>query len=148
MRGKQLNRITSMSVFVGDWVKSRTSCMHSTEPPIINRGSVIVLGCRCFIGAIARTDAASRLLPEELEAMIRAGGFDKFGQTRTRQFWEAQYLHRTFGGGGECDQGWLLPPPEMKAIGSSQNEATKGEDAERAGFTAALLTEPTRRQRL
>ena len=46
---------------------------------------------RCFIGAIARTDAASRLLPEELEAMIRAGGFDKFGQTRTRQFWEAQY---------------------------------------------------------
>src|SRR5436309_1040942 len=80
-----------MSVFVGDWVKSRTFCMHATEPPIINRGSVIVLGCRCFIGAIARTDAASRLLPEELEAMIRAGGFDKFGQTRTRQFWEAQY---------------------------------------------------------
>ena len=94
MRGKQLNRITSMSVFVGDWVKSRTFCMHATEPPIINRGSVIVLGYRCFIGAIARTDAASRLLPEELEAMIRAGGFDKFGQTRTRQFWEAQKRKR------------------------------------------------------
>ena len=30
-----------------------------------------------------------------MEAMIRAGGFDEFGQTRTRQFWEAQYLHRT-----------------------------------------------------
>jgi DNA polymerase III alpha subunit len=31
-------------------------------------------------------------LPEELEAMIRVGGFDEFGQTRTRQFWEAQRL--------------------------------------------------------
>ena len=33
-------------------------------------------------------------VPEEMEAMIRAGGFDEFGQTRTRQFWETQYLHR------------------------------------------------------
>ena len=32
--------------------------------------------------------------PEELEAMIRAGGFDEFGQTRTRQFWEAQRLSK------------------------------------------------------
>jgi DNA polymerase III alpha subunit len=31
-------------------------------------------------------------MPEEMEAMIRAGGFDEFGQTRTRQFWEAQRL--------------------------------------------------------
>ena len=31
-------------------------------------------------------------LPEELEAMIRAGGFDEFGETRIRQFWEAQRL--------------------------------------------------------
>jgi DNA polymerase III alpha subunit len=31
-------------------------------------------------------------LPEELETMIRAGGFDEFGETRTRQFWEAQQL--------------------------------------------------------
>ena len=29
---------------------------------------------------------------EELEAMIRAGAFDDFGETRTRQFWSAQYL--------------------------------------------------------
>jgi len=29
---------------------------------------------------------------EELEAMIRAGAFDEFGETRTRQFWQAQYL--------------------------------------------------------
>jgi DNA polymerase III alpha subunit len=29
---------------------------------------------------------------DELEAMIRAGGFNEFGQTRTRQFWEGQRL--------------------------------------------------------
>ncbi|MGA3265881.1 MAG: DNA polymerase III subunit alpha [Verrucomicrobiota bacterium] len=35
--------------------------------------------------------------PEESETMIRAGGFDEFGQTRTRQFWEAQYLRKAEG---------------------------------------------------
>jgi error-prone DNA polymerase len=34
-------------------------------------------------------------LPEEMEAMIRAGGFDEFGQTRTRQFWEGQQLAKS-----------------------------------------------------
>ena len=29
--------------------------------------------------------------------MIRAGGFDEFGQSRTRQFWEAQYLRKAEG---------------------------------------------------
>jgi error-prone DNA polymerase len=32
--------------------------------------------------------------PEEIETLIRAGGFDEFGQTRTRQFWEAQHLQK------------------------------------------------------
>ena len=32
--------------------------------------------------------------PEEVETLIRAGGFDEFGQTRTRQFWEAQHLQK------------------------------------------------------
>ena len=32
---------------------------------------------------------------EELEVMIRAGGFDEFGQPRTRQFWEAQRLAKS-----------------------------------------------------
>ncbi|MFO1476383.1 MAG: DNA polymerase IV [Verrucomicrobiota bacterium] len=38
-------------------------------------------------------DFARRVRParEELEAMIRAGGFDEFGDTRTRQFWQAQF---------------------------------------------------------
>ena len=36
---------------------------------------------------------------EELEAMIRVGAFDEFGETRTRQFWQAQHLLKTFGSG-------------------------------------------------
>jgi error-prone DNA polymerase len=69
-------------------------------------------------------------LPEEMEAMIRAGGFDEFGQTRTQQFWETQYLHRTFGSNRESGQGWLLPPPSLER------------------FPGVLLREPTRRERL
>lgn len=51
-----------------------------------------------------------RLSGEELEAMIRAGAFDCFGEPRTRQFWSAQYLLRTFGGAGHTGQSWLIPP--------------------------------------
>ncbi len=36
-------------------------------------------------------------LPEEMEAMIRAGGFDEFGETRTRQFWEAKGWSKAIG---------------------------------------------------
>ena len=69
-------------------------------------------------------------LPEEMEAMIRVGGFDEFGQTRTQQFWETQYLHRTFGSNRESGQGWLLPPPSL------------------GRFPGVPLREPTRRERL
>ena len=68
--------------------------------------------------------------PEEMEAMIRVGGFDEFGQTRTQQFWETQYLHRTFGSNRESGQGWLLPPPSLER------------------FPGVPLREPTRRERL
>jgi error-prone DNA polymerase len=68
--------------------------------------------------------------PEELEAMIRAGGFDDFGESRTRQFWEAQYLHRAFGSGQEPGQGWLLAPPSLDR------------------FPGVPMREPTRRERL
>ena len=69
-------------------------------------------------------------LPEEMEAMIRAGGLDEFGQTRTQQFWETQYLQRTFGSTRESGQGWLLPPPSLER------------------FPGVPLREPTRRERL
>jgi len=50
----------------------------------------------------------------EFEAMIRAGGFDEFSDTRTRQFWQAQHLLKTFGAGGQPGQGWLIPPPGLE----------------------------------
>ena len=68
--------------------------------------------------------------PEELEALIRGGGFDEFGETRTRQFWEAQYLYRAFGTGHDAGQGWLLAPPSLER------------------FPGVLVREPTRRERL
>jgi error-prone DNA polymerase len=53
---------------------------------------------------------------EELEAMIRAGAFDEFGETRTRQFWQAQHLLKTFGSSTEPNQGWLIPPPGLERL--------------------------------
>ncbi len=81
-----------------------------------------------------------RPLPEEMEAMIRAGGFDEFGETRTRQFWEGQWLIKSqgqrlkaevegenmeldFGEAGNCFSAFSLQP-------------------------SAFLSEPTRRERL
>ena len=67
---------------------------------------------------------------DEIEAIIRAGGFDEFGQPRTRQFWEAQYLHQTFSGAAQTGQGWLLPPPSLDR------------------FPQVSLQEPTRHKQL
>jgi DNA-directed DNA polymerase III PolC len=67
---------------------------------------------------------------EELEAMIRAGAFDEFGETRTRQFWQAQHLLKTFGASVEPNQGWLIPPPGLEHL------------------PAIPLNEPTRLDRL
>jgi error-prone DNA polymerase len=69
-------------------------------------------------------------LPDEMELIIRAGGFDEFGQSRTKQFWEAQYLHQTFASSAQTGQGWLLPPPSLDR------------------FPQVSLEEPTRQQRL
>lgn len=67
---------------------------------------------------------------EELEAMVRVGGFDEFGETRTRQFWQAQHLLKTYGASVESKQGWLVPPPGLEQL------------------PAIPLNEPTRRERL
>ena len=67
---------------------------------------------------------------EELEAMIRVGAFDEFGETRTRQFWQAQQLVRNRGASTEPGQGWLIPPPGLEQL------------------PRIPLNEPTRRERL
>ena len=67
---------------------------------------------------------------EELEAMIRAGAFDEFGETRTRQFWQAQHLIKTFSSHAEPNQGWLIAPPGLEQL------------------VSVPLMEPTRREKL
>jgi DNA polymerase-3 subunit alpha len=59
-------------------------------------------------------------LPEEMEALIRVGAFDLFGQSRTAQYWEFK------SGGGRNgnqastipDQLWLLPPGNLDHLPS------------------------------
>ena len=65
---------------------------------------------------------------EEMEAMIRVGAFDEFGDTRTRQFWQAQHL--AHGPTAEPGQAWLIPPPGLEQL------------------PGIPLREPTRRERL
>jgi DNA polymerase III alpha subunit len=71
-------------------------------------------------------------LAGELESLIQVGVFDGFGEARTAQFWQAQFLLRTYGGGESraTGQGWLLPPPGLEQL------------------PAVPLQEPTRHQRL
>jgi DNA polymerase III alpha subunit len=77
-------------------------------------------------------DCFRRVAPsgEELEAMIRVGAFDAFGESRTRQFWQAQHLLKAFGNTTEPRQGWLIPPPGLEQL------------------PAVPLNEPTRLERL
>ena len=63
---------------------------------------------------------------EEFEAMIRAGACDEFGATRTRQYWEARHLVKTFDATTQPGQGWLLPPPGLEQFpGVPLNEPTR-----------------------
>ncbi len=59
-----------------------------------------------------------RPLATELEALIRVGAFDGFSAPRTAQFWETQFLLRTFGGSEAraTGQGWLIPPPGLEHL--------------------------------
>jgi DNA-directed DNA polymerase III PolC len=83
-----------------------------------------------------------RLSGEELEAIIRAGAFDSFGESRTRQFWSAQYLLRTFGGSGDSGQSWLIPPadpnklPQIPVVEPTRHERLQWE-TELFGFAVS-----------
>ena len=83
-----------------------------------------------------------RLSGEELEAMIRAGAFDSFGDSRTRQFWSAQYLLRTFRDSGDSGQSWLIPPadpnklPQIPVVEPTRHERLQWE-TELFGFAVS-----------
>ena len=68
--------------------------------------------------------------PEEMESLIRVGAFDEFGSPRTAQFWDAQWLHRTYSDERDPHQAWLLPPVRLDRL------------------PQVSLREPTRRERL
>ena len=97
-------------------------------------------------------------LPEELEALLRAGAFDEFGPTRTALFWEVQYLRHAYGHHqrhGQPAQGWLIPPPDFGGGGlpslpvtAASRRESRSPSHDAPGQPAAALTEPTRRQRL
>src|SRR5262249_17418787 len=53
---------------------------------------------------------------EEMEAMTRCGAFDEFGESRTRQFWQAQVLARSCQDIRGSEQGWLLLPPGLERL--------------------------------
>jgi error-prone DNA polymerase len=80
-------------------------------------------------------------LPEEMETMIRAGGFDEFGQTRTRQFWEAQRLVKSSA---------FAKATARQGSGNLEFDFEAGKNPVSDFFAQnpALLREPTRRERL
>lgn len=77
-------------------------------------------------------------LPEEMEAMIRAGGFDEFGQTRTRQFWEGQQMVKCGTRSAGCGTANL----------EFDFDASANPVSDFFAQNPALLREPTRRERL
>jgi DNA-directed DNA polymerase III PolC len=81
-----------------------------------------------------------KLMPEEMEAIIRTGGFDEFGQTRTRQFWGVQRLVKS-------------EIRNQKSEIDGQNlefdfDARVNLVSDFFAHNPALLREPTRRERL
>jgi DNA polymerase III alpha subunit len=58
-------------------------------------------------------DFCERVRPssDELENIIRAGGFDEFAAPRPHQFWQAKAAQATVS--GRNGQRWLLPPPDI-----------------------------------
>lgn len=78
--------------------------------------------------------------PEEIETLIRAGGFDEFGETRTLQFWEAQRLVKAKSGERNAENGNDTLEFDF--------EAGRNPVSDFFVQNPALLREPTRRERL
>jgi DNA polymerase III alpha subunit/nucleotidyltransferase/DNA polymerase involved in DNA repair len=76
---------------------------------------------------------------EELEIMIRAGAFDEFGESRTRQFWQAQHLVKC--GMRNAEGGVESRNAEFDFDGAGQPAICNLQPA-------TILQEPSRRERL
>ncbi|MEW6159035.1 MAG: DNA polymerase III subunit alpha [Verrucomicrobiota bacterium] len=89
-------------------------------------------------------------MPEEMEILIRAGAFDEFGQTRTEQFWEAQFLIQS-GDVREPEQMWLFPMPNREGCARKEqfhSPPPLAASDPRSAPSIPHFTEPVRRQRL
>jgi len=95
--------------------------------------------CGAFV-SLADFHRRVKPLPEEMEAMIRAGGFGEFGQTRTRQFWEGQRL-------ANADGKWKMEDRGSRNL-EFDFEAGANPVSDFFARNQGLLREPTRRERL
>jgi DNA polymerase III alpha subunit len=77
-------------------------------------------------------------MPDEMEILIRAGGFDDFGETCTQKFWGAQRLKKSESG------------KQKAQIGNLEFDFDAGANpvAEFFAENSAFLREPSRRERL
>jgi DNA-directed DNA polymerase III PolC len=111
---------------------------------LTNRTSDKIIAARAQGPFTSLADFFHRVTPagEELESMIRAGALDEFGDKRTRQFWQAQYLLRTFGSSSEPKQSWLIAPadparlPELPVVEPTRKERLHAE-TELFGFAVS-----------
>jgi DNA-directed DNA polymerase III PolC len=87
-------------------------------------------------------DFYRRVIPsnEEMESLIRVGAFDRFGQPRTRQFWDFQFLCRSFCDAAQPAQGWLMPPPGADRL--PQAPLQEPDRAQRLDWETELLGFP------
>jgi error-prone DNA polymerase len=124
----------------GNLIRVPLTCMKG----LTERTSDKIIQARASGPFTSLTDFFHRVTPsgEEFESMIRTGAFDEFGEKRTRQFWQAQYLLRTFGSSSNPAQGWLIPPadpaglPELSVVEPTRKERLQAE-TELFGFTAS-----------
>ncbi|MSU64242.1 MAG: DNA polymerase III subunit alpha [Pedosphaera sp.] len=103
VEGGRKNAEISLSKAAGS---TSSCCLHTSAfPPVIRvpltrmkglttRTTDKLLAAREQGLFASLPDFFRRVTPsgEELESMIRAGAFDEFGETRTRQFWQAQHF--------------------------------------------------------
>ena len=111
-----------------------SACLLTRVKGLASRTTDAILTARGRGPFISLADFFHRIAPsgEEMEAMIRVGAFDEFGETRTRQFWQAQHLQKS-----EC--------------GSQNAEFNFWPGRRSWSFflqNSSFLHEPTRRERL
>ncbi len=104
-----VNQTTAAYEVVGSAIRVPLAGMKGMTAGTLDR----MLCERAVKRFVSIRDFCERVRPnsDELENIIRAGGFDEFGLPRPHQFWQAKsFLAAT---SDEDGQGWLLPPDDV-----------------------------------